>query len=133
MKRAITFILFVLTLQLYRAQEVPMFEINSNNVMDYYSQIAKASLKPASLSIATQIGDNNLIEISDNGGARVSILQLGDNNTTLFQNTNSYPGKADILIRGSNNLIQIDGSNSISDGMKMNINANDMTILMRNN
>ena len=133
MKKAITFILILLNLQMSFAQEVPLYEINSNNVLDYYGQIATANLKPASTTVAAQIGNNNFIEITDTSAAMINIFQLGDNNTTLYQNINSYPGKADISIRGSNNLINIEGSNSISDGMKMNINADDMTILMRNN
>ena len=133
MKRAITFILFLLSFNYYFSQEVPMFEINSDNVLDYYSQISKSNLHRSSVSVAAQIGNNNLIDVWDNAGASITITQLGDNNTTLYQNYNGYPATAEIAIRGSNNLVHVEGSNSISDGMKMNINANDMTILMRNN
>lgn len=132
MKKVISFLISVLSVPFCLAQEVPLSEVNSNNVLEFYSQIAKANLAPASVSLSTQVGENNYIEITDFTSNRVQITQLGHSNTTIFQSVNPYSAAADISIRGSNNYIHIEGSNSISDGMKMRINTNDMTLLMRN-
>lgn len=132
MKKVISLLIFLLFIPICLAQEVPLSEVNSNNVLEFYSQIAKTNLAPASVSLSTQVGENNYIEIADFTSNRVQITQLGHGNTTIFQSVNPYSAHAEIGIRGSNNYIHIEGSNSISDGMKMRINANDMTLLMRN-
>lgn len=85
-----------------------------------------------SMDIMVQIGEGNIIQLIDKTPNFIELVQTGNYNTTLFINPNNYPTNAEIKINGSGNYIDITGSNSISDGMKMNINANDMTIFMRN-
>lgn len=84
------------------------------------------------MDVTIQQGNQNTIVATDLSPSYLQLIQSGNYNTTLFHNQNNYPTNAQIQINGSNNYIDIVGSNSISNGMIMNINANDMTIFMRN-
>lgn len=115
------------------AQSITLNKINSLNVLDYLQQneILKQQ-QIQSLDILIQTGNGNVAETIDKSSKYLNISQTGNFNTTYFVNPNNYPTNAEIRINGSGNYIDITGSNSISDGMKININANDMTIFMRN-
>lgn len=115
------------------AQSITLNKINSLNVLDYLQQneiLKQQQIK--SLDILIQTGNGNVAETIDKSSKYLNISQTGNFNTTYFVNPNNYPTNAEIRINGSGNYIDITGSNSISDGMKININANDMTIFMRN-
>lgn len=132
MKKASFLLLIALGIQIVHAQEIALSNLNSSNILDYYS-IMERGAASSSTTLTEQYGDNNHIEILDVNLLYLRVTQIGENNTTVFTNSNATSTNAEIRIHGSNNYIDIAGSNSISDGMKMNINANDMTILMRNN
>lgn len=108
-------------------------QINSDNILDYYE---RSQSKPAdaghSLDITVQIGADNYIEVIDNAPEYLGLSQIGNNNTTLFVNAGNYPSNAEINVQGSGNYIEVLGGNSISDGMIININANDMTMYVKN-
>lgn len=113
--------------------QVNSSSINSLNVLDYYQRNYQVQ-EPvnASQSIVLQIGNENIVEVRDQRQEYLELSQVGNDNTIYFTNPNNYPTNAEINIQGSGNYVDILGSNSISDGMKININANDMTIYMRN-
>lgn len=116
------------------AQSISLGNINSSNILDFYeeSEMLRTRISPSSVAISVQVGDGNIMEMTDKSPNYISLIQAGNYNTTYFQNTNNYPTQAEITVNGSGNYIDITGSNSISDGMKININTNDMTIFMRN-
>ncbi len=131
MKNLFTFLCFFFA-YLGFAQVNPS-SINSLNVLDYYQRNHHIQ-EPvnASQSIVLQIGNENIIEVRDQRQEYLELSQVGNYNTIYFTNPNNYPTNAEINIQGYGNYVDILGSNSISDGMKININANDMTIYMRN-
>lgn len=115
------------------AQSITLNNINSKNVLDYFQQTEILKQQTTySVDILTQIGNGNIVETFDKTPKYLNLVQNGNFNTTYFVNPNNHPTNAEIRINGSGNYIDITGSNSISDGMKININANDMTIFMRN-
>lgn len=116
------------------AQVITLKNINSSNVMDFYNQnqILKINEEIKSVDIITQIGIGNTMQVADVSAQYLHLIQDGNYNTTYFINPNNYPTNSAIKINGSGNYIDITGSNSISNGMKLTINANDMTIFMRN-
>ena len=59
--------------------------------------------------------------------------QVGNYNTTFFNNQNENQ-KTDqqINVKGSNNHVDITGSNSISEGMIINLKQNDKMVFIRN-
>lgn len=134
MKNLITIILVFIFSQVIPAQNISFNDVNSFNVLDLYKQIQMSNMPQdmKSMDIMVQIGEGNMIQLIDKTPNFIELVQTGNYNTTLFINPNNYPTNAEIKINGSGNYIDITGSNSISDGMKMNINANDMTIFMRN-
>ena len=133
MKTYLIIILSFVFSHFVQAQEISLNDINSKNILDFYRQeAAKQQQEMKSVDISVQIGNGNTIEVYDKTPNYIEITQTGNYNTTYFVNPNDYPTKASVNISGSGNYIDITGSNSISDGMKMNIRANDMTIFMRN-
>ena len=133
MKNLIFTIVSILFFHSFSGQTITLNNINSSNILEYYQQnevINQPQIENG--NILTQIGNGNFIDARDINQNYLNILQYGNLNTTLFVNPNNYPTNAEIKINGSRNYIDITGSNSISDGMKLNINANDMTIFMRN-
>lgn len=134
MKSIITIVIVLLFTPIINAQQISLNNINSSNVLELYrqSQIDQSPATNKSMDIAVQIGDGNFMQTIDKTPNYLELVQTGNYNTTLFLNPNNYPTNAQITINGSGNYIDVTGSNSISDGMKININANDMTIFMRN-
>lgn len=118
----------------FDAQIIALNNINSSNILEYYQQneILRQQLQIKSIDVIMQAGDGNIVESFDKTPKYLEVIQNGNYNTTYVINPNDYPTNAQIRINGSGNYIDITGSNSISDGMKININANDMTIFMRN-
>ena len=134
MKNLITIILVLIFSQLIPAQNISFNDVNSSNILELYRQNQAGNMpqEMKSMDIMVQIGEGNIIQLIDKTPNFIELVQTGNYNTTLFINPNNYPTNAEIKINGSGNYIDITGSNSISDGMKMNINASDMTIFMRN-
>ncbi|MDN3607946.1 hypothetical protein [Kaistella yonginensis] len=119
--------------QFISAQTITLNNINSSNILEYYKQTEIKNLSQIqSVNILTQNGIGNTAETYDKTPKYLNLSQNGNFNTTYFINPNNYPTNAEIRINGSGNYIDITGTNSISDGMKVYINANDMTLFMRN-
>lgn len=135
MKNLFTTIICTLLFQLGWAQDIKLNNVNSSNILDFYAQTQRIDMQPGevkSMDVAVQIGQGNNYEMIDRTPQYLEVIQNGNYNTTYFVNPNDYPTNAQIKINGSGNYIDITGSNSISAGMQININANDMTIFMRN-
>lgn len=119
-----------IVLPLY-AQQIDWDKINSNTIFNiiteqhlgqdlYYSNII-------------QIGDYNKAELSLNAKTGIDVKQLGDYNTLYFINSfTDKETKISITAQGNNNIIDVTGSNSVSEGMQINVKGDNKTIFMRN-
>jgi predicted ABC-type exoprotein transport system permease subunit len=125
----------VLTLLIFlsvKSQEIDWNQINSNNILNI---IAAHNVDPIILSYSNivQIGDFNDAELSINAKTDISVKQIGDYNTLYFINSfTDTENKTAITTQGNNNIIDITGSNSISEGMKIDVKGDNKTIFVRN-
>ena len=134
-----TFIIIAIFLTaLYSAQKIAFNTINSNNVLTILNNITITENKDLQnynkVSQMIQIGNSNAIEVYDNSKKSNLIMsQVGNYNTTFFNNQNENQ-KTDqqINVKGSNNHVDITGSNSISEGMIINLKQNDKMVFIRN-
>jgi len=114
-----------------KSQQIDWENINSNTVFNVISN--QNSEQGMSYSNILQIGDFNTAELSLNAKTEISVKQFGDYNSLYFINSFSdVEVKTSITTQGYNNIVDVTGSNSISDGMKMNVKGDNMTIFMRN-
>jgi len=107
-------------------------EINSNNIFSYISKASVDMQTNQSANNIIQIGNNNLIEATLINDQLISV-QLGNNNQTTYKDYNSSQS-AGMLIQsiGDNNQIVVDGSNSISNNMSVEVIGNNKTIFIEN-
>jgi len=115
-----------------KSQEIDWNQINSNNILNI---IATQNPDPAILSYSNivQVGDFNNAELSINAKTNISVKQIGDYNTLYFINSfTDTETKTAITTQGNNNIIDVTGSNSISDGMKIDVKGDNKTIFVRN-
>ncbi|WP_267404986.1 MULTISPECIES: hypothetical protein [unclassified Chryseobacterium] len=114
-----------------KSQQIDWENINSNTVFNVISN--QNSEQAMSYSNILQMGDCNTAELSLNAKTDISVKQFGDYNSLYFINSFSdVEVKTSITTQGYNNIVDVTGSNSISDGMKMNVKGDNMTIFMRN-
>ena len=114
------------------AQQLDWDKVNSNTVLDL---MAKQQTEQQGLygSSVLQTGDYNNAELFLNPKTNIVVQQLGDFNTLYF--INSFTDKETqtaITAQGNNNIIDITGSNSVSDGIQINVKGDNKTIFMRN-
>ena len=116
------------------AQHLSFENINSNNVLNLLSQIANISENQKQSEVnLLQIGNQNFAEIRTNSKTDLSAMQLGDYNYLNFDNSFKREStKSAISAQGNNNIIDVTGSNSISDKMQIHVKGDNMTIFMRN-
>ncbi|MFS4430535.1 hypothetical protein [Chryseobacterium sp. S90] len=114
-----------------QAQEIDWDKINSNTI---FNLIARQQIDQTSFgSNIIQMGDYNNAELSLNARTNIAIKQLGDFNTLYFMNSfTDKETKAAITAQGNNNIIDVTGSNSISDGIQINVKGHNKTVFMRN-
>ncbi len=107
-------------------------EINSNNIFSYLSNVSVDMQSKQSASNIIQIGNNNVIEATLINDQLISV-QLGNNNQTSYKDYDPTQS-AGMLIQsiGNNNLIMVDGSNSISNNMSVEVIGNNKTIFIEN-
>ncbi|MEG2508781.1 MAG: hypothetical protein RSA74_04990, partial [Chryseobacterium sp.] len=106
---------------------------NSQNVLQLFgSGNSTVNATTGFKSNVVQIGNNNEVQIYDLNPKKVSISQIGNDNKTVFINTSNKPSTATINSVGNKNYIDMVGSNSISEKMKININDSNMIIFIRN-
>jgi len=114
-----------------QAQEIDWDKINSNTI---FNLIARQQIDQTSYGTnIIQMGDYNNAELSLNARTNIAVKQLGDFNTLYFINSfTDKESKAAITAQGNNNIIDVTGSNSISDGVQINVKGDNKTVFMRN-
>ncbi|CAD0224107.1 hypothetical protein KYG33_19860 [Chryseobacterium sp. D764] len=114
-----------------QAQEIDWDKINSNTI---FNLIARQQIDQISYGTnIIQMGDYNNAELSLNARTNIVVKQLGDFNTLYFINSfTDKESKAAITAQGNNNIIDVTGSNSISDGVQINVKGDNKTVFMRN-
>lgn len=124
----------VFTLLLFisvKSQQIDWDKINSNSVLNIIA--AQSPDQATSYSNIIQMGNGNNAELSINAKTDITVKQLGDYNTLLFVNSfTDAEAKTAVTTQGNNNIIDITGSNSVSDGLQINVKGDNKTIFMRN-
>ncbi|CEJ70225.1 hypothetical protein BN1195_02530 [Chryseobacterium oranimense G311] len=114
------------------AQQLDWDKVNSNTVLDLMGrqQTEQQALYGSSV---LQTGDYNNAELFLNPKTNITVQQSGDFNTLYFINSfTDQETKTAVTAQGNNNIIDITGSNSVSDGMQINVKGDNKTIFMRN-
>ncbi|WP_343607468.1 hypothetical protein [Chryseobacterium oranimense] len=114
------------------AQQLDWDKVNSNTVLDLMGrqQTEQQALYGSSV---LQTGDYNNAELFLNPKTNIAVQQSGDFNTLYFINSfTDQETKTAVTAQGNNNIIDITGSNSVSDGMQINVKGDNKTIFMRN-
>lgn len=123
------FTLFML--QSVKSQQLDWDHINSKNALAVIA--VQNSISETHYSNIIQVGDYNNATLSIHEKTDISVKQLGDYNTLYFINSfTDTETKTSITAQGNNNIIDITGSNSISDGMQVNVKGDNKTVFMRN-
>lgn len=114
-----------------KSQQIDWDRINSNTVLNVIA--GQNPDQMMSYSNIIQVGDVNNAELSLNAKTNISVKQLGDYNSLYFNNSfTDTETKTAITTQGNNNIIDVTGSNSISDGLKIQVKGDNKTIFMRN-
>lgn len=117
------------------AQQISFENINSNNALAIISQIQSVPQSAKnSVTKTIQYGNKNYAEISTNNKAELSTSQIGEYNYLNFNNSFEKESqvKSTITAQGNNNIIDITGSNSISEKMQIHVKGDNKTIFIRN-
>lgn len=135
----IIWILLIATPFLY-AQKIDFYSVNSNNVLSILENQVKQSPNIKSetaynkVTKIVQIGNSNTTEVYNRSEkSNLLMSQIGDYNTTLF--VNPYANQKtdqEVNVKGSNNYIDITGSNSVSQGIIINLSQSDKMVFIRN-
>ncbi|MFZ4930984.1 hypothetical protein [Chryseobacterium sp. Mn2064] len=113
------------------AQQIDWDKINSNTIFNIITEQHLG--QDLYYSNVIQIGDYNKAELSLNAKTDIDVKQLGDYNTLYFINSfTDKENKTSITAQGNNNIIDVTGSNSVSDGMQINVKGDNKTIFVRN-
>lgn len=116
-----------------QAQNVDWNNINSSTALNMVSQMNLNLETANSQSLVLQYGNANNVDLTVNSKTNIVIQQLGDQNSIYFNNAFSdKESKTAITTQGNNNLIDVTGTNSISEGLHLNIKADNKTVFMRN-
>lgn len=115
-----------------QAQEIDWDKLNSNTLFNLIAG-QNMEMNTGYASHIIQIGDYNNAELSLNNRTIITVKQLGDYNALYFINSfTDKETKTAIITQGSNNIIDVTGSNSISDGIQINVRGDNRTVFMRN-
>lgn len=113
-----------------KSQQIDWTKINSNTVLDI---ISVQNVSQNSSSVVTQVGNSNNAELNINAKTNIIVQQLGDQNSIYFNNAfTEKEAKAAVTVQGYNNIVDVTGSNSVSDGMQVNVKSDNKTVFMRN-
>lgn len=126
--------LALLSTLLAKSQQIDWNLINSQTAIDMISlQNTDHSVTKSSISQVLQMGDFNNADLQINSKTNIMVQQFGDQNSIYFNNAfSSKEAKTAITTQGNNNIVDITGSNSISEGMHLNVQGENMTVFMRN-
>lgn len=116
---------------LVKSQQVDWNMINSQNALEMIA--AQTSDQAISSSSVMQIGNANQADLMLNSKTNIIIQQLGDQNSIYFNNAfTEKETEATISTQGYYNIVDVTGSNSISDKLQLTIKGENMTVFMRN-
>jgi len=126
--------LALLSTMLAQSQQIDWNRINSQTAVDMINlQNADPSLSASSISQVAQIGNSNTADLNINAKTNIVVQQFGDQNSIYFNNAfSSKEAKTAITTQGNNNMVDIAGSNSVSEGMHLNVKGDNLTVFMRN-
>ncbi|MCU7619013.1 hypothetical protein NZ698_17685 [Chryseobacterium sp. PBS4-4] len=126
--------LVLLSTMLAKSQQVDWNRINSETAINIINaQNTDPSLQTSSVSQVVQIGDLNNADLRINSKTNIMVQQFGDQNSIYFNNAfSSKEAKTAITTQGDNNIVDITGTNSISDKMHLNVQGDNMAVFMRN-
>lgn len=114
-----------------KSQQVDWNKINSNTIIDVIS--LQSIPQNNSSSIVAQVGNGNNADLTISSKINIIIQQLGDQNSIYFNNAfTEKETKAAITVQGYNNIVDVTGSNNVSDGMQINVKADNKTVFVRN-
>lgn len=115
-----------------KSQQIDWNKINSNTILDAIF-IQNNIQMDSSTSVVTQMGNMNNAELNVNSKTNIVVQQLGDQNSIYYNNAfTEKDTKAAISVEGHNNIIDVTGSNSVSDGMQINVKSDNKTVFVRN-
>lgn len=113
-----------------KSQQIDWNKINSNTIMDVIS-IQNSTQNNS--SVVAQIGNMNNTELNISSKTNIIVQQLGDQNSIYFNNAfTEKETKAAVTVQGYNNIVDVTGSNSISNGMEINVKGDNKTVFVRN-
>lgn len=126
--------LVLLSTMLAKSQQVEWNHINSHTAIDMINtQSTDPSAFISSVSQVVQIGNLNNADLKINPKTNIMVQQFGDQNSIYFNNAfSSKEARTAITAQGNNNIVDITGTNSISDKMHLNVQGENMTVFMRN-
>ncbi|REC41806.1 hypothetical protein [Chryseobacterium sp. 5_R23647] len=114
-----------------KSQQVDWNKINSNTIIDVIS--LQSIQQSNSSSVVAQVGNGNNAGLTISSKTNIIIQQLGDQNSIYFNNAfTEKETKAAVTVQGYNNIVDVTGSNSVSDGMQINVKADNKTVFVRN-
>jgi hypothetical protein len=114
-----------------KSQQIDWDKINSNSALSIIA--AQNPDQATSYSNIIQVGNGNNAELSINAKTDIAVKQLGDYNSLYFVNSfTDTETKTAVTTQGNNNIIDITGSNSVSEGLQINVKGDNKTIFMRN-
>jgi len=127
-------VLVLLSTMLAKSQQIDWSRINSQTAIDMTNtKNTDPLLLTSSVSQVVQIGDLNNTDLNLNSKTNIIVQQLGDQNSIYFNNSfSSKEAKTAITTQGNNNIVDITGTNSVSDKMHLNVQGENMTVFMRN-
>ncbi|RCU44757.1 hypothetical protein DQ356_00620 [Chryseobacterium lacus] len=131
MKKFLLFLPMLCVFALCKGQQIAWPQINSTVAIDMF-HLQQMSLDSLG-SVVVQQGDKNNATILMSSQSEVTVRQDGRQNNVYFNNTHSA-GKSSTAIAtmGYNNTVDFTGTNSISDGIKMNVKGENVTVFVRN-
>jgi len=115
-------------------QQIRFEEITSSNAMALVNQSSNSlQLNPSGSTMILQNGNQNYTEARVNANTNLQVKQNGDFNYIHFNNSfQNNAGKATITAQGNNTIIDVTGTNSISEQLKIQVKGDNTTIFMRN-
>lgn len=114
-----------------QAQQIDWDKISSDTVLNLL--VKQQTEQPIFGSGVIQLGDHNNAELSVNARTNIVVQQFGDYNSLYLINSfTDKETKTAVTAQGNNNIIDITGSNSVSDGMQISVKGDNKTIFMRN-
>lgn len=130
MYRLLFISLFIISGFFVKGQSI--LDINASNVVSYLASGNVNLINNDIRSFVIQEGNHNnadIFLIDD----KIITVQLGNNNSIFYQDGQALQSSIMSLnVKGDNNLVEVIGSNSISNGMSIDIIGNDKVVLIEN-